>query len=62
MGFSRSAPRLWEDFELARYLNRYLGTDIRPWELSGAPELYIDAFLEMIALRGELAESGLLKR
>lgn len=62
MGVSREAPRLWEDFELARFMNGYLGTDIRPWELSSAPELYIDAFLEMLALRGELAESGLLKR
>lgn len=62
MGVGRTVPGFWSDIELARYLNRYLGTHLAPWELGGVPELYIEALLEGLALRDELAEAGLLKR
>jgi len=62
MGRSRHVPGMWEDIELARFLNGYLGTDIRPWEVGSVPELYLDALEEGIALRDALAAANLLQR
>jgi len=62
MGCSRHVPGMWAEIEQARFLNHYLGTNIRPWELGQIPDLYIDVLNEGVALRNELAEAGLLQR
>ena len=44
-GVSRRPPEGFETIELCRWLNGYLGTNIRPWELGGISEWWIKQIL-----------------
>ena len=59
-GTTRNPPAEWADVQLARGLNRYLGTQIAPWELGAVPEIWVDIVVEGVALERELGEAGLL--
>jgi len=45
---------------LAQLLNRYLGTNLGPWDVAALPEIYVSLVMEGMALREELAEAGLI--
>lgn len=46
--------------ELARYLNRALGTTLGPWDLDGIPEVTIAIIVEGLTLRDEMQREGLI--
>ena len=61
MGISRQPPEEWTDVELARYLNRYLGTNLGPWDVAGVPDVYIAMIVQGANLKAEIKEAGLAR-
>jgi hypothetical protein len=60
-GISRKPPEEWAQVELARYLNRTLGTHLAPWDLDDVPEVWIALIVAGSEMRADLAEQGLIK-
>lgn len=60
-GTSRQVPEEWAAIELARYLNRYLGTQLAPWDLGQVPDIWIEMIVEGAEIRAELGEAGLIR-
>jgi len=57
-GISRRPPEEFELIELSRFLNRYLGTTMAPWEWGQVSEWWITQILIQEETARELAELG----
>ena len=55
-GYSRRPPPFYEEIELARLLNGYLGTQLAPWEWGAVPDVWIAQVLIKRETEQQLAE------
>ena len=52
---------MWQDIEVAAWLNRNLGMSVKPWEVAFIPVIWLDAIFEGTRIKGRLRELGQLK-